>query len=53
MRHVHKQMYTGIHESEARNMMSAAFVEGGLSAGGCLTLFGGNSNLCMLPKFNT
>lgn len=41
MRYVHKHMYIGIHESEARNMMSTALSEVGLSDGGCLTLFGG------------
>lgn len=41
MRYVHKQMYIGIRESEARDMMSAALGEVGLSGGGCLTLFGG------------
>lgn len=34
-------MYFGMHESEARDMISAIFADGGLSGGGCLTLFGG------------
>lgn len=41
MRYVYKHMYIGIHESEARNMMSTALSEVALSGGGCLTLFGG------------
>ncbi|KAF9453279.1 Creatinase/aminopeptidase [Macrolepiota fuliginosa MF-IS2] len=45
MRHVYKKMSFGIRESEARNMMSAAFAEIGLSNGGCLTLFGENAAL--------
>jgi len=38
-------MYIGIRESEARDMMSAALSEIGLSGGGCLTLFGENAAL--------
>ncbi|KXN90533.1 hypothetical protein AN958_04205 [Leucoagaricus sp. SymC.cos] len=45
IRHVHKQMYIGMRESEARNMMSEALTQIGLSQGGCLTLFGENAAL--------
>ncbi|EKM82804.1 hypothetical protein AGABI1DRAFT_111373 [Agaricus bisporus var. burnettii JB137-S8] len=45
IRHVHKQMYFGMRESEARDMISTVFADGGLSGGGCLTLFGDNAAL--------
>ncbi|KAF5358504.1 hypothetical protein D9756_001695 [Leucocoprinus leucothites] len=45
IRHVHKQMRLGMRESEARNMMSVALSQIGLSQGGCLTLFGENAAL--------
>lgn len=37
-------MYTGMQESEARGMMSAALTAVGLKDGGCLTLFGGDTH---------
>ncbi|KAK7060257.1 hypothetical protein VNI00_001022 [Paramarasmius palmivorus] len=45
LRAVHKKMYIGMHESEARNMISAALTTVGLKDGGCLTLFGENAAL--------
>lgn len=41
IREVHKVMYIGIHESEARAMMAVALAAAGLQDGKCLTLFGG------------
>ncbi|KAF9072905.1 peptidase M24 [Rhodocollybia butyracea] len=45
IRNVHKRMYVGMRESEARKMMSIALQEVGLQNGGCLTLFGENAAL--------
>ncbi|KJA18571.1 hypothetical protein HYPSUDRAFT_45097 [Hypholoma sublateritium FD-334 SS-4] len=45
IREVHKKLVPGIHESYARNMMSAALGAAGLKDGGCLTLFGENAAL--------
>ncbi|KAJ3560524.1 hypothetical protein NP233_g10781 [Leucocoprinus birnbaumii] len=45
IRHVYRQMYIGMRESEARNMMATALSQIGLSQGGCLTLFGENAAL--------
>jgi len=41
IRDVHRRMYIGMHESEARSMMASALAAGGLRSGDCLTLFGG------------
>ncbi|EEB95798.1 hypothetical protein MPER_05177 [Moniliophthora perniciosa FA553] len=41
LRAVHKKMYIGMLESEARSMMTSALTAVGLQNGGCLTLFGG------------
>jgi len=38
---VHKKLYPGIRESQARAMMTFALGAAGLKDGGCLTLFGG------------
>ncbi|KAF8905970.1 Creatinase/aminopeptidase [Gymnopilus junonius] len=40
IRDVHKKLYPGIRESQARNMMASALGAAGLKDGGCLTLFG-------------
>ncbi|KAJ7582622.1 peptidase M24, structural domain-containing protein [Mycena floridula] len=45
IRDVHKRMFIGMRESEARSMMSEALTEAGLKDGGCLTLFGENAAL--------
>ena len=41
IRDVHKKLYPGIRESQARTMMASALGAAGLKDGGCLTLFGG------------
>jgi hypothetical protein len=41
IRDVHKKLYPGIRESQARTMMALALGAAGLKDGGCLTLFGG------------
>ncbi|GLB35093.1 putative peptidase M24B family protein [Lyophyllum shimeji] len=45
IRAVHKKLYIGIRESEARSMMAHALSDVGLRNGGCLTLFGENAAL--------
>ncbi len=40
IRHTHKQMHIGIHESDARQLVARALADTGLKDGGCLTLFG-------------
>ncbi|KAF5372836.1 hypothetical protein D9758_001656 [Tetrapyrgos nigripes] len=45
IREVHKHLYIGIRESEARKMMASALTAAGLTDGGCLTLFGENAAL--------
>ncbi|KAF8078097.1 Creatinase/aminopeptidase [Lyophyllum atratum] len=45
IRAVHKKLYIGIRESEARTMMAYALSTAGLKDGGCLTLFGENAAL--------
>lgn len=43
-------MYFGMRESEARDMISTVFADGGLSGGGCLTLFGGLYTVSILTS---
>ncbi|THV07913.1 Creatinase/aminopeptidase [Dendrothele bispora CBS 962.96] len=45
IREVHKRLYIGMRESEAREMIATALADAGLSNGGCLTLFGDNAAL--------
>ncbi|RDB21302.1 putative peptidase C18A7.01 [Hypsizygus marmoreus] len=45
IRAVHKKLYFGVRESEARTMMASALSAVGLKKGGCLTLFGENAAL--------
>ncbi|KIM49269.1 hypothetical protein M413DRAFT_438439 [Hebeloma cylindrosporum] len=45
IRDVHKKLYPGIRESQARTMMALALGAAGLKDGGCLTLFGENAAL--------
>uniref|UniRef100_A0A8H7Y5C0 Peptidase M24 domain-containing protein n=1 Tax=Psilocybe cubensis TaxID=181762 RepID=A0A8H7Y5C0_PSICU len=45
IREVHKNLYPGIRESQARSMMATALGAAGLKDGGCLTLFGENAAL--------
>ncbi|PPQ99115.1 hypothetical protein CVT26_014365 [Gymnopilus dilepis] len=45
IREVHKGLYPGIRESQARSMMASALGAAGLKDGGCLTLFGENAAL--------
>ncbi|KAG6874277.1 hypothetical protein C0995_001502 [Termitomyces sp. Mi166 len=45
IRAVHKKLYVGIRESEARFLVGSALASVGLKNGGCLTLFGENAAL--------
>ncbi|PPR08111.1 hypothetical protein CVT24_010572 [Panaeolus cyanescens] len=45
IRHVHKRLYAGIQESQARKMIADSLQQAGLKEGGCLTLFGENAAL--------
>ncbi|KAG6820569.1 hypothetical protein H0H93_015089 [Arthromyces matolae] len=45
IRAVHKHLYVGIRESEARSFMATALASVGLKNGGCLTLFGEHTDI--------
>ncbi|CAA7267911.1 unnamed protein product [Cyclocybe aegerita] len=45
VREVHKQLYPGIRESQARSAVASILGAAGLMNGGCLTLFGENAAL--------
>jgi hypothetical protein len=51
IRDVHKKLYPGIRESQARTMIAFALGAAGLKDGGCLTLFGG-ACLCIVFVFS-